>query len=186
MVVKARTHDLPSAPSTVRKQLLITTLILLSIQKPSDFIEYTPPSYSNCGISLTMAQSTEVSDSAIVKRDNATATRASKLPAPMRFPLLVVLSLSLSGLLYSFVAEYTTGELASVSRSLNEWWEVGALVGWKAFELGLGWFGGYDSYDLAALTLLSHGPPVSHDLACKSSRYNFTSRIADGLSSFIY
>jgi hypothetical protein len=57
--------------------------------------------------------------------------RASKLPAPVRFPLLVILSLSISSLLYSFVAEYTAGELASVSRSLNEWWEVGVLVGWK-------------------------------------------------------
>ena len=27
-------------------------------------------------------------------------------------------------------------------------------------ELGLGWFGDYDGYDLAALSLLSHGPPV--------------------------
>lgn len=29
------------------------------------------------------------------------------------------------------------------------------------FELGLGWFWNYDGYDLAAVTLLSHGPPVS-------------------------
>ena len=29
------------------------------------------------------------------------------------------------------------------------------------FELGLGWFGDYDGYDIAALTVLSHGPPVS-------------------------
>ena len=28
------------------------------------------------------------------------------------------------------------------------------------FELGLGWFGGYDGYDLAALSLLSRGPPL--------------------------
>ena len=28
------------------------------------------------------------------------------------------------------------------------------------FELGLGWYGNYDGYDLAALTLLSHGPQV--------------------------
>jgi hypothetical protein len=27
-------------------------------------------------------------------------------------------------------------------------------------ELALGWFGNYDGYDLAALSLLSHGPPV--------------------------
>lgn len=33
----------------------------------------------------------------------------------------------------------------------------------NSFELALGWFGNYDSYDLAALNLLSHGPPVSDD-----------------------
>jgi len=85
--------------------------------------------------------------------------RASKLPAFLRFPLLVLLSLTISSLLYSFVAGYTEGDLASVSRSLDQWYEVGALVGWRTFELGLGWFSDYDGYDLAALSLLSHGPP---------------------------
>ena len=28
------------------------------------------------------------------------------------------------------------------------------------FELAVGWFGNYDGYDLASLSLLSHGPPV--------------------------
>jgi hypothetical protein len=55
----------------------------------------------------------------------------SKLPRPIQFPLVVILSLSSSALLYSFAAEYTAGELATVSRSLNEWWQVGALVGWR-------------------------------------------------------
>ena len=55
----------------------------------------------------------------------------SRLPRPLRFPLLVLLSLSLSSLLYSLTAGYTAGELASVSRSLDQWWEVGALVGWR-------------------------------------------------------
>jgi hypothetical protein len=35
-----------------------------------------------------------------------------------------------------------------------------SLTGYR-IELGIGWFGGYDGYDLAALSLLSHGPPVS-------------------------
>jgi len=94
---------------------------------------------------------------AVVQQGDA-PIRVSRLPAFVRFPLLVVLSLTLSSLLYSFAAEYTAGDLAGVSRSLNDWWEVGALVGWRTFELGLGWFGNYDSYDLAALSLLSHGP----------------------------
>lgn len=95
-----------------------------------------------------------------VIRQGEAPLRATKLPSPLRFPLLVVLSLSLSSLLYSFAAGYTAGELASVSRSLNEWWEVGALVGWRTFELGLGWGSNFDSYDLAALSLISHGPPL--------------------------
>ncbi|KAG0646867.1 hypothetical protein D0Z07_6247 [Hyphodiscus hymeniophilus] len=86
--------------------------------------------------------------------------RASKLPAFLPFPLLVLLSLTLSSLLYSFVAEYMEGDLASVARKLDQWHEVGAMVGWRTFELGLGWFGGYDGYDLFALSLLSHGPPL--------------------------
>jgi len=86
----------------------------------------------------------------------------SKLPAPLRFPLLVLLSLTLSSLLYSFTAQYTAGDLASVSRSLSKWWEVAALVGWRIFELGLGWFGNYDGYDLASLSLLCHGPAVKY------------------------
>jgi hypothetical protein len=61
----------------------------------------------------------------------STPLRASKLPRPLRFPLLVILSLSLSSLLYSFAAQYTAGELAAVSRSLNEWWEVGVLTAWR-------------------------------------------------------
>jgi hypothetical protein len=67
---------------------------------------------------------------AVVHQGGATL-RASKLPRPIQFPLVVILSLSSSALLYSFTAEYTAGELATISRSLNEWWEVGALVGWR-------------------------------------------------------
>ncbi|KAF4627428.1 hypothetical protein G7Y89_g10727 [Cudoniella acicularis] len=98
---------------------------------------------------------------AVVQRGDA-PLHASKLPPFLRFPLLVVLSLSLSSLLYSLNAVYGTTEkdLAGVSRRLESWWEVGALVGWRTFELGLGWFGDYDGYDLAALSLLSHGPPA--------------------------
>lgn len=59
--------------------------------------------------------------------------RASKLPRPIQFPLVVILSLSSSALLYSFAVEYSATELAATSRSLNEWWEVGALIGWRTY-----------------------------------------------------
>jgi hypothetical protein len=37
------------------------------------------------------------------------------------------------------------------------------------FELGLGWFGDYDGYDLAAISLLSHGPPVRYSVCALNS-----------------
>jgi hypothetical protein len=54
-----------------------------------------------------------------------------RLPPPLRFPLLVVLSLTLSSLSYTLAGRYTVGELAVVSRKLDQWWEVAALVGWR-------------------------------------------------------
>jgi hypothetical protein len=48
------------------------------------------------------------------------------------FPLLVTLSLVLSSLLHSLAAEYTSGDLAAVSRRVDESWQLGVLVGWRA------------------------------------------------------
>lgn len=55
----------------------------------------------------------------------------SKLPPLLRFPLLVALSLTLSSVSYTLSARYMAGELAGVSRRLDQWWEVAALVGWR-------------------------------------------------------
>ena len=62
-----------------------------------------------------------------------TPLRPSKLPPFLRFPLVVVLSLSLSSLLYSLSAAFNGSEqdLARVSRRLDSWWDVGALAGWR-------------------------------------------------------
>ena len=73
----------------------------------------------------------KIADTTVADVYHGDAPLRSKLPRPVQFPLVVVLSLVSSALLYSFAAEYTTGELATVSRSLNEWWEVGALLGWR-------------------------------------------------------
>ena len=44
---------------------------------------------------------------------------------------------------------------------------IGTLANLESrFELGLGWFCDYDGYDLASLSLLSHGPPVSFQPVC--------------------
>ncbi|KAJ0298803.1 hypothetical protein COL5a_009445 [Colletotrichum fioriniae] len=84
----------------------------------------------------------------------------SHLPKALQFPLVTVLSFSISSLCYSFLSEWSRGELAGISKSLDTWGEVATLAGWRIFELALGWFGNFDSYDLAALNLLAHGPPV--------------------------
>ncbi|GKT80927.1 hypothetical protein ColTof4_13350 [Colletotrichum tofieldiae] len=105
----------------------------------------------------------------------------SHLPTALQFPLVTVLSFSISSLCYSFLSEWSRGELAGISKSLDTWGEVATLAGWRIgrtgtprrrsvsmltipvsdrFELALGWFGNFDSYDLAALNLLAHGPPV--------------------------
>lgn len=80
------------------------------------------------------------------------ATIPAASPAPnsflspqLRFPLLVLFSLTLSSILYSLVSPFTTGDLATVSKSRDNWWEIAGLLGWKATQLAIGWFGGFDS-----------------------------------------
>ena len=47
----------------------------------------------------------------------------SKLPAQLRFPLLVFSSLTLSASLYFLISPFTSGDLATVSRSRDNWLE---------------------------------------------------------------
>ncbi|RYP63459.1 hypothetical protein DL771_009252 [Monosporascus sp. 5C6A] len=88
------------------------------------------------------------------------AASSSKLPAPLQFPLVVTLSLSLCALGYAIAYSYTDAVIAAFERPLETWIEVGLVFGWRILELALGWFGNYDSYDLAAMNVLSHGPPL--------------------------
>ncbi|KAK3944645.1 hypothetical protein QBC46DRAFT_157740 [Diplogelasinospora grovesii] len=96
--------------------------------------------------------------SSLAKHETATRSVASRLPEPIRFALVVVLSFTLSALAQSFLGEWTGGELATIARQPESRTEVAVLTAWRILELALGWFGNYDGYDLAALTLLSHGP----------------------------
>lgn len=57
--------------------------------------------------------------------------RAPKLPAPVQFPLIAVLSLSISTLLYSLTHQFTRAPLADNERMLEDWSEVAMLTGWK-------------------------------------------------------
>jgi len=71
----------------------------------------------------------------------------SKIPNTLRFPLLVLISLTSSSVLYSLSSAITAGDLSSVSKSLNDWWEITGLLGWKTAQLAVGWWGGYDGQD---------------------------------------
>jgi hypothetical protein len=55
----------------------------------------------------------------------------SKLPTPVQFPLVAVLSLTISALGYSLSWPFTKGVLAAHSRLLGTWVEVGAITTWR-------------------------------------------------------
>jgi hypothetical protein len=68
----------------------------------------------------------------------------SNIPSPVRFILLVFCSLNLSSVLHTLTAEFTAGDLALVSKQLDEWWGVAGLLAWRAVELGLAWILEFD------------------------------------------
>ena len=69
----------------------------------------------------------------------------SKLPAQLRFPLLVLMTWTLFGTLWSTISPFMAGDLATVSRSRDDWWNIVGLMVWKAALVAVGWYGGYDS-----------------------------------------
>ncbi|KAK5165897.1 uncharacterized protein LTR77_008821 [Saxophila tyrrhenica] len=91
---------------------------------------------------------------------------ASRLPSAVRFPLLVMLSFSLSTLIHTFTAEWSGLQLATASRKLDDPLQIAGVLGWKVVQLGVGWVAGYDllankneiDEDIAALTLLTNQP----------------------------
>lgn len=72
-------------------------------------------------------------------------TRLARIPSPARFFLVVLGSLVASSILFTITARWTVGDLGLVSKHLEEWWEVGGLMGWRAVEVGLAWVLGFDS-----------------------------------------
>ncbi|KAI0408771.1 hypothetical protein F4802DRAFT_549056 [Xylaria palmicola] len=92
--------------------------------------------------------------------NGATRKARSKLPPQIQFPLVAVISLAISELCYSLSWSHTQGVLAKHARLPGTWPEIAAIMGWRLFELGLGWFGDYDGYDITALNLLSQGPSL--------------------------
>lgn len=79
-----------------------------------------------------------------------------------QFPLVVASSLVLSSVLYSLVGQYTAGDLGSVSRSLQGWEEIAALIVWRSSELGIAWWSNYDGKQTASIS--THNRVLSNSL----------------------
>lgn len=56
---------------------------------------------------------------------------SSKLPAAAQFPLVIILSFSISSLGYILLNKLSGGELSDVGKTLDTWSEVGVLAGWR-------------------------------------------------------
>ncbi|RMY92996.1 hypothetical protein D0862_09339 [Hortaea werneckii] len=85
-------------------------------------------------------------------------TSASRIPAPLRYALICVLSLGLNAVAYTLTAEWAGVELAAVSPDSTEDWRVWVPVAWKLVELTFAGWSGYDWKDLAGLACLSNLP----------------------------
>jgi hypothetical protein len=68
----------------------------------------------------------------------------SSLPAQVRLPLVILLNFSFSFLLSSVAAVLSGHELGTVSRKDPNLIQAFALLLWRAIELGIGWYLGYD------------------------------------------
>lgn len=87
---------------------------------------------------------TNMDPAAATDAPHAPVMPASRLPSWIKFPLLCLIGLALSTLLYSLVADWAGFELAAVSRDVTDEWHIAALVAWKFGELSVGWAAGYD------------------------------------------
>ena len=91
------------------------------------------------------SERTAMATSSASPLDNAREKNASRrLPTWFAYPLSIILSPALSALLYSFVPDIMGAPLAAVSRSLNEEWQIGALLAWRLLEITLAWSTGLD------------------------------------------
>jgi hypothetical protein len=80
-------------------------------------------------VSITKIEGPTVSGKSIGGAGGKVST--SKIPKPIQFPLVVILSFSLSALGYSLTHSWTKGVLAAHARNLDTWAEFGGLVGWR-------------------------------------------------------
>jgi hypothetical protein len=85
----------------------------------------------------------------IVSRGNGQVTLpkpavASKLPTPLQFPLVILISFSASYFLFSAASAFTGMELSTVSRRIENPLEILAFPAWRVVELAVAWFLHFD------------------------------------------
>jgi hypothetical protein len=103
-----------------------------------------PPPKSTTPVKTPSRRSPPSSSVAATYNAVADPVRKSQIPAALRFPLVVILSFTLSSVLFSIVAEVTAGDLAAISKHTESWVEIMGLLGWKVVQLAVCWFRGFD------------------------------------------
>lgn len=68
----------------------------------------------------------------------------SRLPAALRFPLMLILTLSISAFGYSITAEPMGFETREVAPNFQEPWQVALVLGYKVASIAFVWFMNYD------------------------------------------
>ncbi|KAJ5514100.1 hypothetical protein N7463_003652 [Penicillium fimorum] len=97
----------------------------------------------------------------LAKTATAQTSRLACIPSLARFILVVLSSLTVSSILFTLTSNFTVGDLGPISKHLEEWWEVGGLIAWRALEVGLAWVLGFDGRDVASFLFLTHLPTYS-------------------------
>jgi hypothetical protein len=83
----------------------------------------------------------------VVRRAPRTATMQSRLPAPLRIFILLVLNLCLKASLWSLASKFTPPELGAISKMPTEgssWYSAEARVLISGGTILLSWYFGYD------------------------------------------
>ncbi len=92
---------------------------------------------------------------------------------------------TLFGALWSTISPFTAGDLATVSRSRDDWWNIVGLMVWKAALVAVGWYGGYDSMRMPLTEIIGHELILSfqarilqHSPSCHRSHTIISSRLS--------
>lgn len=72
------------------------------------------------------------------------AQSTSESPSTLRFLILVLSSFALSVAGRTVSSYFVEGDLAGVTRTVDDWPQISGFLAGRAVELALGWWGQYD------------------------------------------